>query len=514
VLLLISICAGQVASFQPEAENERLSTDAALRHAEDSAVVLDAYGSFGEGDSSQDKLMRSESQPDVQALATASGGRDSLSLPWIIQSPYMVYQRLTSDLNVVKARTKSENAPSERSLQPNALSELPDSSTQPNVSLDDERRSFREEIAEVIKQALKEALTEHPKQPNEASKRCEFDEWRDWSSCSVSCGNGSRQRIREAMTASNASTACSANDAVERDNCSVECPECEFGTWDEWSICTHSCGGGIRQRHRPAQNILHHSGWPCDRTSGSEHESCHTQACDRDCTWSDWADWTACTATCGGGVKTRQRSIKDEHAGQGRACGGSRNQTLRCSTKTCPQDCQISEWEEWTLCRGSCPDGTGMKMRFRSVSTPALGAGTVCLGPFQQELSCTITCPVDCQWGDWGAWTICKPTCGTVYISSNRKQLSQQAAGGRPCDGEDVRHDVCSVREPCLRIDCKWSDWNEWSACSKTCGTGTTFRLRKIEIPAGSGGAECEGNEWDQMRCSGEEDCRSSGSSD
>lgn len=514
VLLLISIFAGRVASFQSEADNEMLSTGAALRHAEDSALVVDAYGSTAEGDRSQEKLMRSQSQPDVQAPATASGWRDSLSLPWLIQSPYMAYQKLMSDLDIAKASRKSTDAPSERSLQPNALSEMPDSSTQPNVSKDDERRAFREEIAEVIKQALNEALTEHLEQPGEVPKGCEFDEWLDWSSCSVSCGNGSRERTRKAMTADNASTACSANDSVERDNCSVECPDCDFGTWDDWSVCTHSCGGGVRQRHRPAQNVLHHSGLPCDRSLGSQFESCHTQACDRDCTLSDWADWTACTATCGGGVKTRQRSTKDEHSGQGRACSDAMNQTLQCSSKICPQDCQMSEWEEWTSCRGSCPGGTGMKMRFRSVSTPAVGAGALCLGPFQEKSSCTSACPVDCQWGDWGAWTTCKPSCGTAYISSSRKQLRQQSGSGRTCEGEDVRREVCSVQEPCSPIDCKWSDWNEWSACSKTCGTGTSFRLRKVEIPASSGGAECEGNEWDQMRCSSREDCGSRKSND
>eukprot|EP00930_Biecheleria_cincta_P004760 TRINITY_DN105695_c0_g1_i1.p1 TRINITY_DN105695_c0_g1~~TRINITY_DN105695_c0_g1_i1.p1 ORF type:complete len:521 (+),score=75.96 TRINITY_DN105695_c0_g1_i1:83-1645(+) len=511
VLLLISICAGEVAGFQPETDNERLSAAAALQHDGDYSIVVNAYGSLGEGDNSQDKLMRSESQPDVQPPVTTSGWRDSLNLPRLIQSPYLAYQKLMADWSIVQARKKNKNKPSGKPLQPNALSQLPDSSTQVNLSLDDERRNFREEIADIIKQALNETLSEYAEQTIEASERCEFDEWRDWSSCSVSCGSGIRQRIRNDLAANNASKACLASDAVEQENCSVECPDCDFGAWDDWSICTHSCGGGIRQRRRPAQNILHDSGVPCDRSLGTEHEPCHTEACNRDCTWSDWADWSACNATCGGGVKSRRRSIKDERSGQGRACSGAMNQTAECGAKICPQDCSMSEWEEWTSCRESCMGCNGTKMRFRSVSTPAVGAGSVCPGPFHQESSCQSA---DCQWGDWGPWTTCKPTCGTDYISSYRRQLRQQSAGGRQCDGEDVRREVCSVREPCSPIDCKWSEWNEWSDCSKTCGTGTRFRLRKIELPASSGGAACEGNEWDQTQCNGERDCGSSGSSD
>ena len=43
-------------------------------------------------------------------------------------------------------------------------------------------------------------------------------------------------------------------------------------------------------------------------------------------------------------------------------------------------------------------------------------------------------------------------------------------------------------------IDCKWSDYGEWSICSSTCGVGTQRRVRIIIQPAVNGGAECTKN--------------------
>lgn len=464
MLLLFIIGAKQVVSFQPETENERSSAGVTIQHAEDTAILVDAYGSFDTGDKSQDKLMRSESQSDVHSPEPRPAWHDSSKLIGLIQSPYKAYQKLMADLDKGKKQNNANTA-SEISPKPNASSELPSSSS---VPMDDERRSFRQEIAEVVRQALHDVLNEtlngetnqsesskQPnEQPNETSENCKFDDWRDWSSCSVSCGNGMRQRVRKDIAASNVSKACSSIGAVEQENCSVDCAACSFGPWNSWSMCTQSCGGGIRQRRRPAENILHSSGVLCNRDPGTEREPCHTEECDHDCIWSEWADWTACTATCGGGVKVRQRSIKEKASGKGKICPGAIKQEAHCGVWTCPQDCQMSDWGEWASCTGPCPSGNGTKMRLRNISAPAVGAGAACAGPFQQESSCRSCCPGACS-------------------------------------------------------NCQWGAWGDWTDCSKTCGTGTQFRLRNISIQATPGGADCEGNDWDQKNCSSERDCGS-----
>lgn len=40
-------------------------------------------------------------------------------------------------------------------------------------------------------------------------------------------------------------------------------------------------------------------------------------------------------------------------------------------------------------------------------------------------------------------------------------------------------------------VDCKWGDWEDWGACSVTCGTGHHLRSRAVSIRAMNGGADC-----------------------
>ena len=47
-----------------------------------------------------------------------------------------------------------------------------------------------------------------------------------------------------------------------------------------------------------------------------------------------------------------------------------------------------------------------------------------------------------------------------------------------------------------------FSEWTAWSACSKTCGTGSIIRTRKCDNPAPqNGGAECSGDKSETKTC-------------
>ncbi|XP_050412767.2 uncharacterized protein LOC126827460 [Patella vulgata] len=88
----------------------------------------------------------------------------------------------------------------------------------------------------------------------DCSKQVMNGGWSDWSysSCSVSCGSGIRTRSREcnAPTPANGGTNCIGSRTEEVD-CTEQ--ECSFeGSWSDWSYsaCSVSCGGGTRTRIR------------------------------------------------------------------------------------------------------------------------------------------------------------------------------------------------------------------------------------------------------------------------
>ena len=51
-------------------------------------------------------------------------------------------------------------------------------------------------------------------------------------------------------------------------------------------------------------------------------------------------------------------------------------------------------------------------------------------------------------------------------------------------------------------MDGSWSQWGDWSECSKTCGNGEKKRVRKCDNPRPQhGGKLCVGDEQEVQAC-------------
>ena len=51
-------------------------------------------------------------------------------------------------------------------------------------------------------------------------------------------------------------------------------------------------------------------------------------------------------------------------------------------------------------------------------------------------------------------------------------------------------------------VDGQWSEWNAWSACTKTCGGGKATRTRMCNNPSPSGGgSDCAGGSKQTKNC-------------
>ena len=50
-------------------------------------------------------------------------------------------------------------------------------------------------------------------------------------------------------------------------------------------------------------------------------------------------------------------------------------------------------------------------------------------------------------------------------------------------------------------VDCLWGSWGSWTECTKTCGGGTRYGVRKIEQEAKHGGKPCVGSTNRTISC-------------
>ena len=55
-----------------------------------------------------------------------------------------------------------------------------------------------------------------------------------------------------------------------------------------------------------------------------------------DCEWDVFGEWISCSKTCGGGEKSRTRSVKTIEQNGGNPCNGEATEIQSCNTDSCP----------------------------------------------------------------------------------------------------------------------------------------------------------------------------------
>lgn len=271
-------------------------------------------------------------------------------------------------------------------------------------------------------------------------------------SCSVWAGNGE----------------CTRNPSYMKINCKRSC-----------GICTARC----------EDSRYECSGW-ANRGACARNPSYMRTYCKKSCglcriaSWGSWTSWSVCSKTCGNGLKKRTRTCSKSAAQNGGlACSGSSQQTARCNTQRCPvcldknnfcsgwakrgqcrsnpaymlanckRSCRVcvdgnwGAWNGWSACSRSC--GRGLQKRTRTCSNPIpKGGGRSCSGPNQQMRNCKVRdCPVHGQWGAWGKWTDCSKSCG-IGVSERIRFCNKPAPqnNGRTCVGNGRETKLCTKR--------------------------------------------------------------------
>jgi len=175
---------------------------------------------------------------------------------------------------------------------------------------------------------------------------CQVTDW-VMGPCTKECGAGGMQNMtrRVIFSPSGNETGCPRLRTMRSCN-ERPCPiDGLMGRWTSWSRCSRACGGGTKTRHRSVVREAQHGGIPAAETM--QERPCNAQPCDRDCVLNDWTEWSACSKVCGGGHQLRKRHMRQPALGEG-GCPGvedtKRKQWIDCNKVTCkatpPKKCE------------------------------------------------------------------------------------------------------------------------------------------------------------------------------
>eukprot|EP00746_Dinoflagellata_sp_MGD_P141678 gnl/MRDRNA2_/MRDRNA2_74752_c0_seq1.p1 gnl/MRDRNA2_/MRDRNA2_74752_c0~~gnl/MRDRNA2_/MRDRNA2_74752_c0_seq1.p1 ORF type:complete len:1278 (+),score=126.06 gnl/MRDRNA2_/MRDRNA2_74752_c0_seq1:196-4029(+) len=113
------------------------------------------------------------------------------------------------------------------------------------------------------------------------------------------------------------------------------CPvHCSWSQWSDFNQCSMTCGLGTQQRVRNHMLKPLYGGSTC-LGGESEVRDCQiAENCPIDCVWGDWSEWSRCSTTCGGGEKVKRRDIAVP-ASAGGSCMGTHSIRSSCSLLPC-----------------------------------------------------------------------------------------------------------------------------------------------------------------------------------
>jgi len=129
---------------------------------------------------------------------------------------------------------------------------------------------------------------------------------------------------------------------------------CEMAAWSAWGACNKQCGGGQQIRTRGVTKEPKYGGAACP-ANRSESRGCNNQACDVDCEVSEYGEFGECSKDCGGGERTKTRTVTKAQVGNGKACPVLKlsepcNETVCLLPSEAGDSCKTFEWYE-ELCK-------------------------------------------------------------------------------------------------------------------------------------------------------------------
>uniref|UniRef100_A0A3Q2X777 Spondin-1 n=1 Tax=Haplochromis burtoni TaxID=8153 RepID=A0A3Q2X777_HAPBU len=355
-------------------------------------------------------------------------------------------------------------------------------------------------------------IAQEEKEEDDTPETCIYSNWSPWSACSsATCEKGKRMRQRMLKAQLDLSVPCPHTQDFEPcmgPGCSDEdASTCMMSEWITWSPCSVSCGAGTRSRERYVKQFPDDGSICTLPTEETENCVVNEECSPSSCLVTEWGEWDVCSATCGLGMKRRERMVKMPPA-DGSICGAEVLEVEKCMMPECHTiPCLLTPWSDWSDCSVTC--GKGLRTRQRMLKSPVeLGE---CTEELEQVEKCMLPeCPIDCVMSEWSEWSECNKSCGKGHTIRTRMVMLEPQFGGDPCP-EAIQRKKCKIRK-CNRGQgnsdekkrrkeqrekrrskqgraegnsehpgCRMRPWSSWTVCTKICGGGIQERLMTVK---------------------------------
>ncbi|XP_034937118.1 spondin-1 isoform X2 [Chelonus insularis] len=334
---------------------------------------------------------------------------------------------------------------------------------------------------------------------------CELSEWTDWSSCTTTCGDGSKTRSRNFIHKKNRKYCKSIANGPELQQ-TIDCENnpCESEEMERVSEIIeeddddeNEDDDGDDEGDEYETNVMN------DDVEVTEEwlQNCPSE------NYEEWSLWSPCSSTCGPGTKTRsRRPVSDSSEGLWEC----RVQSVNCTAKIL--SCGITPEEAEEICKepkitGSC--GMSLKRVYFNSSTNQCkffnyGGCDGNRNNFQTVKECTNVC-IDIRRGK-KLTPLDTPKDYKVYLSSvlsyhipvqnERSKKSKRdkfdSEESEDFNGIPAGSQVITTTQEYHgsgKVDCQVSEWSEWTPCNEC--RGYTTITRSILVPARNGGKRC-----------------------